>query len=449
VVSSAVSVHRYWQYEAWYYDFGIFYQAISSVAQLKEPIIDHFVFTDKNILGDHFHPIIFLASPFVALFRTGETILIFQALFVTLSGLFVYMISKHYQKNVFEAVSILTIYLSFIGLHNALISEFHAITLLPLPLSIFFYGMVTKKTSWYFLGLIGVLITKESTFVIPAWFSLIVIMKNKGLWRKIGVFTLILSITYGLFLLKVVFPLINGVGYYYTQSDSADLFNFKRLLNETKIKTIFDTLATHGFLPLLAPETLPPILFNWWSRFSGLATTRHKLGLHYNAEIAPTLILAVNIGWLRYKTIQNKLLPFISKFQTRIILFLLVIAIAGLNFKILNSPLMLFTNKAFFDHSNDFAFLDNLVEAIPDDGIVMAQQNIAAKISDRKVYILREDYETFPQKYIVVDFREEQNPNNFFGIIHFDFFKNKLLTDKNYKLIYNNQDQKIFEKISY
>lgn len=116
IIGSTVSLHRYWQYEAWYYDFGIFYQAISSLAQLKVPIIDHFVFTDQIIWADHIHPLIFLLSPFVALFPRGETILVLQSIFVSLSGLFIYKIARHYTKSYFEAISFLVIYFSFIGL---------------------------------------------------------------------------------------------------------------------------------------------------------------------------------------------------------------------------------------------------------------------------------------------------------------------------------------------
>lgn len=296
-----ISLHRYWQYSVWYYDFGIFYSAISSVAQLKEPIIDHLTVTDKHIWADHFHPIIFLISPFVALFKKGEVLLVFQTLFVSLSGIFVYKISKTLQKSKFESFSMLFIYLSFVGLHNALITEFHAITLLPLPLSMFFYGMVKKKKFWYFLGLIFTLLTKESTFIIPAWFSLLLLIKSNKEWKKIGLLSLLTSVGYGILVLKFVFKYFNGEGYMYISEAAGPEDFFFPEFNELKIKTMFFSLANYGIFPLLAPETLPPILFNWWSRFSSAAASRHDLGMHYNAEIAPTLILAANMGWLRLK----------------------------------------------------------------------------------------------------------------------------------------------------
>ena len=447
IIGATVSLHRYWQYEAWYYDFGIFYQAISSVAQLKPPIIDHFVFSDQVIWADHIHPLIFLLSPFVALFPRGETILVLQALFVSVSGFFIYKIANKYTQNFFESISFLVIYFSFIGLHNAVISEFHAITLIVLPLSMFLYGIVGKKINWYVMGLIGILLTKESTFIIPAWFSILLIIQNKGFWRKVGIVTLISSVGYGLFLLKVAFPFFNGLGYYYSSSGSADLLKFQTIFNTQTIKTMFYTLQSHGFLPILAPETLPPILFNWWSRFSGLATSRHTLGLHYNAEISPTLLLATVIGWQRIKKFKLKHIQFIKTHHFRIGLFVLAIFVGILNFQILKSPFLLFGNSAFYKHTNNFGFLDDLVSAIPEEGIILTQQNIAAKIAHRKVYMLRDNYYDIPHDYIVVDLREGQGSSNFYGVQYYDRFVEKISNDLNYKVIYNNEDQKIYKKL--
>ena len=127
-----------------------------------------------------------------------------QTLFVTLSGWYIYLSAKEILKNKLEAISILIIYFSFIGLHNALITEFHEITLLPLPLSIFFYGMVKKNKWHYFLGLFGVLLTKETTFIIPLWFGFLIAIKNKDQWRKIGFYTMAISIVYVSFVIKIL-----------------------------------------------------------------------------------------------------------------------------------------------------------------------------------------------------------------------------------------------------
>jgi uncharacterized membrane protein len=479
-----VALNRYWQYAAWYYDFGIFYSAISAVAQGREPIIDHFVFTGQNILGDHFHPIIFLVSPLVAIFKGGETLLVFQTLFVTLSGIFVYLVAKELLRNKvvevnkIEAFSILIIYFAYIGLHNALITEFHEITLLPLPLMMFFYGMVKKHKWWYGLGLLGVLLTKESTFIIPAWFGLLIAWRNKGEWRKIGdlrklgvwrnwqnqnmwfkigLLTSVVSVLYGMTLVYAVFPAINGVGYRYL-TETVEGANKVALLNDLKIKTVFRTFVSYGFLPLLAPETLPPVIFNWWSRFSSLATTRHDLGMHYNAEIAPTLILGTIYGWIRFKSIISFLVKNLNKKLNKIkvkfkkkyfnyLIILLAVCSLVFNIQILKSPFLLFTNKAFYAHSKNLKFLDDLIAHIPEDGVIMAQTNIAAKLAYRKVYMLREDYAKYDPDYIVIDERVGQEPNNFLGVGNFEELARNLAVDPRYELYYLSGDQKIYKKV--
>lgn len=448
-VFTTIALHRYWQYAAWYYDFGIFYTAIASVAQAKDPVIDHFIFTDKHIFADHFHPIIFLASPFVALFMRGETILVFQTAFVALSGVFLFFLAKHLLKNSFESFLILLIYYSFVGLHNALITEFHEITLLPLPLMMFFYGMVRKHSWWYFVGLVGTLLTKELTFIIPAWFGLLVAWRNKGSWRKIGVSTSVISVVYGLFVFFVLFPLINGVGNYYAVS-TKDSFTFT-FLNSFKVTTIFKTLLSFGFLPILAPETLPPVLCNWFTRFSAEGSTRHDLGLHYNAEIAPSLILGTIYGWMRLKQaiIERAKNSYFRVHLDKLPFFLCGIALftfflSGFIFK---SPALLFFHPAFYAHTKNFVFLDTLVEHIPDDGVLMAQTNIAAKLGHRKVYMLRENYKKFNPDYIIVDTRSGQEPNNFLGIQDHEALFQALAADSQYKVYYRNGEQIIYQRV--
>jgi uncharacterized membrane protein len=445
-IFSTISLHRYWQYATWYYDFGIFYGAISSVAQGKEPIIDHFIFTDKNILGDHFHPIIFLLSPFLIIFPKGETLLILQSLIVTLSGIFIYFTAKKIVKNKFQSFLLLIIYFSFIGLHNALITEFHEITLITLPLSIFFYGLFTKKKLFYWIGFVLTLLTKETTFIIPAWFGLLTVIREKKEWQKIGLLTILLSFFYGFFTIFAFIPFINGSRYHYLNDTLSDSKNIN-LFSELKIKTIFKTFLSFGFLPILSPESLPPVLFNWWTRFASEHGTRHDLGMHYNAEIAPTLAIATIFGWQRLKKIFKKI--FKKKINLKlenITLSLLTLFLIFTSLYIFKSPALLFTNRAFYKHTENFDFLNELIKHIPEDGVVMAQTNIAGKIANRKVYMLRDSYSSFNPDYIVIDTRDGQEPNNFLGIKDFDQLVTNLKNDLNFEVYYDQGEQLIYKK---
>jgi uncharacterized membrane protein len=439
LIFAVVSLHRFWQYSVWYYDFGIFFQAISSVSRLEAPVIDHLILTDKNILGDHFHPLIFIISPLLYFTKVAETLLVVQVLFVAFSGIVLYFVSKHLTKNNLVSLCFLIIYYSFIGLHNALITEFHEIALLTLPLSIFFYGMVKKSKLWFFVGLLGVLFAKETTFIIPLWFGLLLAIRNKGQWRKIGIITSVLSALYVFVVIKFAIPYFSGRDYLYYSDAVSEFSLFDNFY--LKASTVFKTLLSFGFLPLLAPDALGPIIFNWWSRFQS-AGPRHDLGMHYNAEIAPTLLFASLIAWQRIIGFIKKKFHYLAK------LFLLLFAGFSLFFSVylLKSPALLFFNPVFYQHTKNFEFLDNLMEAIPETGVVMAQHNLAGKLAYRKVYMLRNNYKDFSPDYIVIDFREGQEPNNFLGVRDFDLLLNKLATDPEYEVYYLAGEQIIYKK---
>lgn len=116
---------------------------------------------------------------------------------------------------------------------------------------------------------------------------------------------------------------------------------------------------------------------------------------------------------------------------------MVVILIALSNITYSKSPILLFGIPDFYKNTQNFEFLDRLIENIPDDGIIMAQTNIAAKIAYRKVYMLRGDYMHYPQDYIVIDYRDGQQPNNFYGAGNFGDIVRNLANDPNYELYYD------------
>lgn len=445
IIFSLIALNRFWQYEAWYYDFGIFARAIYLASQFKEPIIDHFVVGGKSIFADHFHPIILLFAPVFWFTKQAEILLVVQAIFVGISGIFIYLTAQSVLKNQWWSLCLTAIYFSFIGLHYALIAEFHEITLLPLPLSMFFYALVTKKTRLYVLSTVAVLLVKESTFIIPAFFCLTQSMTSKGNWRKLNVVLVVSSLVYGLLAIKVIIPHFSGGEYQYSKGFSLSSIQ-KMWDTPLKIKTFWQILASYGFLPLLAPETLPPVLFNLYTRFSEDSISRHSLGLHYNAEIAPTLLFACIFAIQRIQKLFEK------KAITSLVLIGVVFWSMYFSFIHLDSPFRLALLSDFYKHSHSFTFLDTLVQKVPHDGLVMSQANLAPRLVDRDLVMLRIEYEKYNPDWIVVDTRKDQNPNNFYGATrpgasYPDEVFEKLSTDQNYEIFYQQGEQIIYKKI--
>ena len=122
-----------------------------------------------------------------------------------------------------------------------------------------------------------------------------------------------------------------------------------------------------------------------------------------------------------------------------------VLLISGFLYRVtLHGPFALSYNPAFYTHTKDLAFLDNLIKKVPKNVSVMAQNNLAPHFTHQKVWLLLSsneknsvEYYTLKQPgYIVFDNRPGQNPNDHFGISDINVLLNSLQKDKNYKLFY-------------
>lgn len=455
-----VSVHRFWQYEVFYYDFGIFDAAIWHVSRFRPPIIDHLEIGGKIIFADHFNPSIFLLSPLYWITSRPEALLIAQAVIVGLSGWVLYRIGKKVLKNDVLSFAVTFSYLLFVGLQNAIISDFHEVTVMTLPLMLTFWSIVANKKNLYWVFLLITLGFKESTFLLGAGIAAL-LWFTKPDWRKTALATLALSAVWGWATTRIIIPSISGKPYSYTpdlpQGIPAMIQAF--FDKPLKIKTLLVSFGSFGFLPLLTPPMWPLVLQDFFVRFVPNNTDlRWDLGLHYSAQLAPIMGVATIIGLSNLRRVQK--LSFVNKAKlwaqrtikvipNDLFMALLLIAIALYlhQFK-LHGPLGLAYNPAFYRHTGDFRFLDDLVSRIPKGTTVMAQNNIAPHlIHTNTVFLLRDHYATFIPMYIVLDMRQGQNPNDFFGTKKPQSILTMLQKDPNYILEYQTSEQYIFRRV--
>ena len=96
-----------------------------------------------------------LFSPLYWITDKQEVLLIAQALVVGLSGLIIYVLGKKILKNPstplrtsrLASLSILISYYLFIGLQNAVISDFHEVTIATLPLAFTFWAIIERDNN--------------------------------------------------------------------------------------------------------------------------------------------------------------------------------------------------------------------------------------------------------------------------------------------------------------
>jgi uncharacterized membrane protein len=439
LAGTIVSVIRYWQYDVFYFDFGIFDKAIWSVSRFTVPVIDHYILGEKIIFADHFSPSIFILAPFFWIFPYSETLLVLQACVVAASGFILFLIGRHVLKNSFYAITVMLCYFLFVGLQNAVITDFHEVTIATLFFMLTFLCLVKQKAKLYFLCFLLLLGFKESIFLLGVGVGIAMLFLQPS-WRKIAYATILISLMWGLLSIKIIIPFFSGGRYLYVNQFSVNPITvFLSFINSPiKLHTLFYTFLSFGFLPVLSPAFWFLIFQDFFTRFySSEMTAPWDLGFHYSA-LTSTIMAVSSIYSIHFlqKHIKNK-------FLTSFMVFVLLIS--GFLYRVtLHGPFALSYNPAFYTHTKDLAFLDNLIKKVPKNVSVMAQNNLAPHFTHQKVWLLLSsneknsvEYYTLKQPgYIVFDNRPGQNPNDHFGISDINVLLNSLQKDKNYKLFY-------------
>jgi len=439
-----VSLHRFWQYEVSLIDFGHYDQIIWQLSRFQEPIINHFIHGRINAFGDHFTPSVALISPLYWITNRSEMILIVQALAVGISGIFLYDIGRIVLKNKLLSFSILVSYFLFVGLQNAVITEFHELTVMTLPFMIAFWSLVRNKIPLYFIFLIISLGFKESTFALGIGLGIAIFLLEKK-WRKVGIATIIISAVWGILSLKVIIPYFASGDYLYASAIPDGISEkFTAFFDvPEKRRTVFFSFLSFSFLPIFSPEFWLMILQDYAGRFlpSGFVT-RWNLGLHYNAQSAIILSLASIYGLRRLIKIK-----FINRYKTLIAVVIILNSFFLFRF-VLHGPFLLAINPEFYRHTSDFRFLNDMVQKVPKDASIMTQNNLGTRFTHQNVGLIKLDYDSAKPDYIFLDAREGQGPNNYFGSENLDSILSKLKVDKNYILVSRTGDQYLFRRQS-
>ncbi len=439
IAGSLINVHRLWQYDLGYYDFGIFTRAIWQVAHFKAPVIDHLIFSNKVIFADHFNPSIFLFSPLFWLTDRIEILLIAQSLLVGLSGYVIFLIGMKVLKNWLLAVSIVFSYFLFHGLQNSVYSDFHEVTAMVFFLAMAYWAIFNGKKKTFFIFLIITLGFKESLFLLGIGLSFFIYFYKKE-WRRVAYATLLISVIWAYVSIKIIISHFSPGNFYYFP----DMSDIKKILLGLifpiiKIKTVLWTLISFLFLPLLAPSMWLIFITHYAHRFLSSGEQRWDLGFHYNAEIAPTLAIAAIIGL----SVLQKRFP---KLLLNAAGLLLIFISLFLYRFIFHGSIGLSYNPAFYAHTKNFKFLDSLVSKVPKNVRVSAQNNLTPPFFHQEVWILRENYHYMKPEYIVIDARDGQNPANYLGIKDIKALKDKIIKENKYSVYYQEGDQYIFRR---
>lgn len=410
-------LNRFWQFEAFYFDHGIYDSALWNVAHFQIPIIDHLENGFISQFTDHFTPTMYLLTPLYWLTSAYEPLLILENFLVVSSAFVLFLIAKNRISNKLMVFVLILAYTLFIGLQNTIIANFHTELITVLTLSFTLLAIEKKKWFWYWVFLILTLGTKQNFAAIGTGLGIYVFFINK----KIGLLSIIFSLSYYFVATKLVIP-----NYLYNPS-----FNFS--WNSMKTETIFTSLATFGFLPLGAITFLPAIFQDYITRFFFTSAARWDLGLHYNATLSVLLAYGAIIT-------SSKI-----KHQTFVAILIIILAL-GFHHKY-HGPLGLAFNGDFYKHTSEMNFLRNLLAQVPENKTVMTLNNLAPYLTHtNSVMLIKEKYWKYNPEIIVLDIRPGQAPSNHWpgNESLTNKINNQLSKDLNYRIIYQTNEQKIY-----
>lgn len=448
VVFSVISVNRYWQYQTFYIDFGIYDDAIWKVAHFQAPIVDKGPNGRLN-LGDHFTPGMYLLAPIYWFTDKQEALFIAQVLTVCLASWVAYLLVKSRTSNRIVQTALVVSFLGFVGTQNALITEIHELTFAVLPLMLVLWSIEKKNWRNYFIFLFILISFKENLAGVVIGLGLYLLIRYRKQYLCQAIASIVIGLIWGALTVFVVIPLLNGGVYGYApsflsgQTLTAILGRFFE--SKVKIETIFYAFSSFGFLPLFDIATWPIIVEHYFERFIlSNAPSRNNLGLHYNAILVPIMTLgAVNVITFLQKKLPQKVL---SLFGVGLIIWIVLYS----RF-IYHGPVSLVYNQAFYEQRKNVVYQDDFVKLFPKTGLVLTQNDLGSRLTHGPdVRLIREDFAYLDPDYVILNLTPGQNPNSYYPV-SFETavaVRDYYLKDKNYTLTKMHDEQYIFSKIT-
>lgn len=334
---------------------------------------------------DHLEFIYIFLSPFYWLFSDARTLIILQALFISLSALPLVFLMKKYKINTYVLWAILISYLSFYGIQNAIWDDVHSLVFATTFLAFFIY-FLDKGSRWatvlfFFLAIL----TKEDIAILTFLISLSHFIFTR---KKFNLLLMFLSFAYfyaAFFLWFANLPIKENVG----QNGSLSGLNLYGFIdNNDKRSVIAYSLGWFGFLPLLSPTFLLPALGDLAHYFllGEIMAKAQTIFMHYRVTLSILLVYPAIMTVAKYKFLNRKYFAF----------YILFFALLLTYFS--HSPLTYLTKQWFWSKPSGVENINQLLKYLPKDATVVSQNNITPHISERSsVFTFWPEIKTFPK----------------------------------------------------
>lgn len=377
---SLLSLQRHAIFQSGGFDLGIYDQALWQYSHFLFP---YNTVKESFILGDHFSVTLPLLAPLYWVWSDVKLLLIFQAVWISLSVIPVYLIAKLRKFSSFICFSVAFLYGLFYGIQFAVFFDFHPIVLGIGFLAWLIYFLESKKTKLLIIALILSILSQEDMGLALAGVGFIFILKKEH--RKTAITFILLGFFSSLVEAKIV-SYFSSSGYEYLPQISHNPIQvIKDLFNDPQKNQVWlYSLGWFSFLPILSPGVLAAVIMNlaqffvtgpnfvrMWSPFT-----------HHRAILAIFLFLGTldALGFLKKKHINITLVA---------ILLILSAMFQQYYYHFALNKLVI---KSFWQHETWMDDNKKLISSISPNESVAAQQSLVPYLSHRK-----EIYVTYPR----------------------------------------------------
>jgi len=403
IAYGSISVYRHNVFASGAFDLGVQDQTVWGYSRLE--MIPNTVEMIRNLLGDHFHPILMAIAPLYWIWDDVRVLLIVQAVLIAAGGVPIFWWARR-QLGVLPAIVFEIAYLAFWGVLSAVVYDFHHIAFAVPAVSFGLYAVLTKNNRLLWAMVALGLLTRENIALTFAAIGVFVILAQRR-WR-LGAALIAVCAAWFVSVIEVIMPAIAGAPYgHWTYQDLgpgpgsallhivrhpvsslALLFN-----NPIKLKLWGGLFGAWLFLPILSPlfvVAIPTLLERLWSSNPALWSA----SFHYSLVIAPVLGFATIDTLARVRRLLPDRLRQIAAGTVSI-----AVLVAGLVLTVgIVRPL---DELGTYTWAGQAAEIQSCLDVIPADAGVSASDALVPHLSHRReIYLLTMKADA---EYIAID----------------------------------------------
>ena len=400
---SWVSLYRHDHFASNAFDLAIQDQTVWGYSRLQ--FIPNTVLGIRNLLGDHFHPILMVLAPFYWIWDSAGVLLVAQGVLLAAAGWPIYLWAEERLGKI-PALAFLGCYLVFWGVLAGVVYDFHHVVFAVPALSTALYATMKRRNRLLWPAVVVAMLTREdvSLTLIALGFYIAIVQRRLIL---AGILMGLNAVWFAL-VIGVVMPALAGGPYRHWTYDALGTgpvsslehvmlhpLSSLQLLFTPVHKTLvwIGSFLGWGFLPLLSPITiiaLPTFLERFWSSSANFWSFQYQ----YSMLPAPILAFAaidttVRIkSWLRGR--PASLAPIVLAVGAMV---------AGTVFTF--GPIRPFDELSTYISDSRAAQIESCLTAIPANVSVAASNTLVPHLSHRyEIYVITQRQDA---DYIAID----------------------------------------------